>query len=87
VQQAAKRIAARSFGLRTVMVMGLLLASGGFVRADYSGTPAQRKACRPDVFRLCGPFIPREGPITRCLERNIERLSEACRAVMDGRLQ
>jgi hypothetical protein len=69
------------------MIVMLLLAGCGALRAQDSGTPAQRKACRPDVFRLCGPFIPREGPITKCLEANMERLSEPCRAVFEGRLK
>jgi hypothetical protein len=75
-----------TIGLRTAAIVALLLAIGGGVHAD-DGTPAQRKACRPDVFRLCGVFIPREVPITRCLEHNMDRLSEACRAVFEGRLR
>ncbi len=86
VQLATKKIIAVTIGLQTAVIVALLLAIGGTVHAD-DGTPAQRRACRPDVFRLCGVFIPREVPITRCLERNMDRLSEACRAVFEGRLR
>jgi hypothetical protein len=66
--------------------MALLLASGGALQAQ-DDTYAQRQACKPDVFRLCSVFIPRRGPITQCLERNFQRLSEPCRAVFEGRLR
>jgi hypothetical protein len=45
------------------------------------GTPAQRNACKPDVFRLCREFIPDRTAITQCLERNRANLSPACHAV------
>ena len=86
MQLATKRVAAISIGLRTVMTLALLLAAGGVVHADQESY-AQRQACKPDVFRLCSAFIPRRGPITECLERNFNRLSEPCRAVFEGRLR
>jgi hypothetical protein len=86
---ATKYVSAISFGLRTVMTVGLLLAGCGALHAatDIQETYAQRQACKPDVFRLCSAFIPRRAPITDCLERNMSRLSEPCRAVFEGRLR
>ena len=86
---ATKYVPAISFGLRMVMTVGLLLASSGSLYAtpDIQETYAQRQACKPDVFRLCSAFIPRRAPITDCLERNLSRLSEPCRAVFEGRLR
>jgi hypothetical protein len=52
----------------------------GQVRAQ-DGTPAQRNACKPDVFRLCAEFIPDRDAITACLERNVPKLNPDCRAV------
>jgi hypothetical protein len=46
------------------------------------GTMTQEDACRPDVFRLCGSYIPDVGQIVACLRGNEARLSEACRQVM-----
>ena len=48
------------------------------------GTFAQRRACEPDVFRLCNEFIPDPAAITNCLERNKARLNPDCRAVFEG---
>lgn len=45
-------------------------------------TMAQQDACRPDVFRLCGSYIPDVGQIVACLRGNEVRLSEACHQVM-----
>ena len=45
-------------------------------------TMAQQDACRPDVFRLCGSYIPDVGQIVACLRGNEARLSEPCHQVM-----
>ena len=61
-------------------------ASGSLARADpYDSisTPAQRAACRPDVFRLCAAEIPSVAGITACLRRKRGSLSEACKAVFE----
>jgi hypothetical protein len=44
-------------------------------------TPEQRRACTPDVFRLCAGEIPNRARIVNCLIRNHSRLSPACSAV------
>jgi hypothetical protein len=54
----------------------------GSSMAFAQGTMAQQNACRPDVFRLCGNFIPDVGEIVACLRGNEARLSEACHQVM-----
>lgn len=46
-------------------------------------TPEQRKACTPDVYRLCPGEIPNVRAITSCLRRQKASLSEACRAVFE----
>jgi hypothetical protein len=53
---------------------------GGAARAQ--GSMAQQDARRPDVFRLCGSYIPDVGQIVACLRGNESRLSEACHHVM-----
>jgi hypothetical protein len=50
---------------------------------DNISTPAQRAACRPDVFRLCAGEIPSVSAITACLRRKKASLSDACRAVFE----
>ncbi len=53
-------------------------------QSQYQGTPAQRAACRPDVYRLCAGEIPNVRAITACLRKNSSRLSEGCAAVFAG---
>jgi hypothetical protein len=54
---------------------------------DYQGSDAQRQACTPDVFRLCGQFIPDVAGIVACLKTQKPNLSADCRATFDGRLR
>jgi hypothetical protein len=67
------------FGMAFVVV-----AICGPLHAE-EGTFSQRRACEPDVFRLCSEFIPDRGAITNCLQRNKPRLNPDCHAVFDGR--
>jgi len=46
--------------------------------ATAQGTAHEREACTPDVFRLCGAYIPDADRITACLRGNGSRLSKAC---------
>jgi len=50
--------------------------------AAAQGTPEQQEACKPDVFRLCGNFIPNVEPIIACLKANEPNLSPPCHDVM-----
>jgi hypothetical protein len=47
------------------------------------GTAADREACTPDVFRLCGRYIPNADRIANCLQQAGPRLSPACYAVFN----
>jgi hypothetical protein len=70
------------FRYRRASVLGLLLgliASG--TAAAQQGTPEQRKACTPDVYRLCAGEIPNVRAITACLRRQKASLSPACAAI------
>jgi hypothetical protein len=58
-----------------------LFASGSALAAQ--GTPEQKKACTPDVYRLCAAEIPNVRAITSCLRRQKASLSDACRAVFE----
>ncbi|MDF3813688.1 MULTISPECIES: hypothetical protein [Rhodopseudomonas] len=55
----------------------------GLAAAQPIATPAQKRACTPDVYRLCASEIPNRAAITACLRRKRGRLSEACRAVFE----
>lgn len=46
--------------------------------ATAQGTEQQRQACTPDVFRLCGAYIPDADRITACLRASGPQLSKPC---------
>ena len=66
------------------LALGLLIAgsSAGSALAALA-TPEQKKACTPDVYRLCAGEIPNVRAIPACLRRQKASLSEACRAVFE----
>jgi hypothetical protein len=67
---------------KRIAVVTLLMAPGFAAPAWSQGTPEQRAACIPDVFRLCSSFIPDPDRITACLVSRQQELSEACAGVM-----
>ena len=56
-----------------------LMASGS--ACAQQGTPEARRACTPDVYRLCAGEIPNVRAITACLRRKRSSLSAACAAI------
>jgi hypothetical protein len=72
------------YRVRRALALGFLFAliAGGSVQAQQ-GTPEQRKACTPDVYRLCAGEIPNVRAITACLRRQKASLSPACAAVFE----
>lgn len=74
--------AARRHHLGAWLGLALTASAAGAAVAE-PGTPVQRKACTPDVYRLCAGEIPNVRAITNCLRRQKASLSEACRAVFE----
>jgi hypothetical protein len=62
-------------------VLLVMFTSGSALAA--LATPEQKRACTPDVYRLCPAEIPNVRAITSCLRRQKAVLSEACRAVFE----
>jgi hypothetical protein len=77
--EAPVRISLRPLAATLGLLLTLLPASSAFA----VGTPEQRRACTPDVYRLCAGEIPNVRAITACLRRQKSSLSEACRAVFE----
>lgn len=71
-------------GIAGFSVFGVLLSqlAAGSASADLA-TPEQKRACTPDVYRLCAGEIPNVRAITACLRRQKSNLSDACRAVFE----
>jgi len=78
------RITAPRSLIRQVSTLGLFLGvlAAGSANAQQ-GTPEQRRACTPDVYRLCAGEIPNARAITACLRRQKGSLSPACAAVFE----
>jgi hypothetical protein len=76
--------ARRAKAAKMAAALGLLiaLATTGSARAEIA-TPEQKRACTPDVYRLCAGEIPNVRAITACLRRQKANLSDARRAVFD----
>jgi hypothetical protein len=68
---------------RRASMLGFLLTLLATGSASAQGTPEQRKACTPDVYRLCAGEIPNARAITACLRRQRANLSPACAAVFE----
>jgi hypothetical protein len=68
---------------RRASMLGFLLTLLATGSASAQGTPEQRKACTPDVYRLCAGEIPNARAITACLRRQKASLSPACAAVFE----
>ena len=85
-----RRLAARTSGAamtsraKRASTLGLFLSLFAVVSASAQGTPEQRRACTPDVYRLCAGEIPNVRAITACLRRRKASLSEACRMAFDS---
>jgi hypothetical protein len=71
---------------RLALALGFLfgLFATGSAFAELA-TPEQKRACMPDVYRLCAGEIPNVKAITACPRRQKANLSEACRAVFAQR--
>lgn len=80
------RATLRRGGIGIAMSAIFLVAHAGLLVAE-EGSFAQRRACKPDVFRFCSKFIPNRPAITACLQRNTSRLNPDCRAVFEGTLK
>jgi hypothetical protein len=59
-----------------VAALGIILCAE--TSASAQGTDQEREACTPDVFRLCGAYIPDADRITACLRSNGPQLSRPC---------
>lgn len=47
------------------------------------GTPEQRAACRPDTQKFCRGLRPEPLIMLRCLQENRDKISKACRKVLE----
>ena len=62
----------------SVLFVAILITTSSAAHA--AGTYEQRRACRSYAMKFCREYVPNVKKITACMERNIKRLSPACRA-------
>jgi hypothetical protein len=78
-----RRLGASTSRAKRASTLGLFLSLFAAGSAYAIGTPEQRRACTPDVYRLCAGEIPNVRAITACLRRQKANLSVACRTVFE----
>ena len=68
------------------LFFAVLLLSGAALAQTYpqEGTPEDR-ACRGDARRFCKDDIPDQFKVGSCLQAHKDRLTHACKTVLDGR--
>jgi hypothetical protein len=76
-------MALRNHARRTATSIFFLALLAAGPASAQQGTPEQRRACTPDVYRLCAGEIPNARAITACLRRQKTSLSPACAAVFE----
>jgi hypothetical protein len=79
---------------RILLALVICLISGATVRAQdrpqpplpnpFQGTPEEQAACRQDSVTLCRDAIPDSLRVLACLQQNRNRISKACRQVLES---
>jgi Cysteine rich repeat len=67
---------------RVTLLVAVLLGSFSPAVAQFSGTPQEQAACRPDARKHCSRVSQDEMTVLNCLIRNRTRLSQSCRALL-----
>lgn len=65
---------------RVILIAAFCVGASASALA-FTPTEAQRQACTPDAFRLCGSEIPDISRVTACMIAKKASLSAPCRAV------
>lgn len=69
--------------LRNRAIIAAALLAFTSTAALSSGTEEEQAACRPDVRKLCKTAGTEEMVVLFCLKENREKLSRACRKVLE----
>jgi hypothetical protein len=69
--------------LRAAIVVTALVVAMSFALAQDMRGQA-RQACGEDYKRFCAGTSPGDGRIRKCLADNLDKLSEACKQVMNA---
>lgn len=83
MKASVMRLAALKSRASRVSTLSLFLTLFAAGSASALGSPEQRRACTPDVYRLCAGEIPNVKAIIACLRRQKASLSPTCAAVFE----
>jgi hypothetical protein len=71
--------------VRTLCLVIVLGGAGAaWAQSGPPHTAAEERACRGDAHRLCKNVLNDEFQVASCLQEHRDRVSRACRAVMDS---
>jgi hypothetical protein len=69
----------------TLLIAVVLMSGAALAQTyPYENTP-QDRACRYDARRFCRDDIPDQFKVGSCLQEHKDRLTRACKAVVEGR--
>lgn len=63
----------------------LLIAGSASATAQSGPSPQEKMACRSDAQTFCAEHIGKPPQMNACLRENKQKLSSACRQVVDAR--
>lgn len=66
--------------MRALLVLSVMLGMGA--PYAFAQTAAERAACMDDFKKLCPGVAPGGGRVLGCLSKQKDKLTEACRAVV-----
>jgi hypothetical protein len=66
------------------LALAILPVAALAAEEKHLGTPQQQRACRPDVLKYCRAIQGGDIAIAKCLEANTDKLTPACRKVIEG---
>jgi len=66
-------------------LIATLVALSGPAMAQSGPTAQEQAACRSDAMKLCASFVGKPPEMNACLRTNKDKLSEACRKVVESR--
>jgi hypothetical protein len=66
------------------LALAILPVAALAAEEKHLGTPQQQRACRPDVLKHCRAVQGGDVAIAKCLEANADKLTPACRKVIEG---
>ena len=68
----------------TRLTLALMLFVTSIPVALAQGTPQEQRACTRDAQRLCRQVLGNDGAVQACLQMNRDKLSRACKAMLES---